>query len=105
MDQSPLLTFMAEMTHWAGMPYKGKSEQAPHHGYANYYSDPVLAKAGANLGLVMSVDQYRQTYPDVVARHTQEWGSDLAESLLGHGAMNLACLQNVTGLLPKYAKP
>ena len=106
--QATLLTFMAEMTHWAGMRHEGKPDQAANNGYSNYYPDPVLAKVGADLGIVMTVEQYKHTYPEWVKRHEEMWGGkgrDFTESLLGHGAMDIACLHSVNGLAPKYGKP
>jgi hypothetical protein len=93
------------MTHWAGMPHEGKPGQAENHGYANYYQDADLAKAGADLGIVMTVEQYKHTYPEWVAIHTKQWGGDYTESLLGHGAMNMACLHLANGLSPKSVRP
>ncbi len=92
------MTALGEMLHWAGMPMQNGK-------YANYFTDTAMANAGYKLGVVMSVAQYRQTYPEQVAMDTKRWGYDFAESRLGHGAINIKCLGWVTGLMPKSAKP
>jgi RHS repeat-associated protein len=92
------MTVMGEMMHWAGMPMQGGQ-------YANYYTDAAMASAWHNLGVVMSVEEYRRTYPDQVEADTKKWGYDFAESRLAHGGMDAACLGTVNGYLPKYAKP
>jgi len=92
------ITVMGEMMHWAGMPKQGG-------GYANYYTDTAMANAWNKLGVVMSVEQYRHSYPEQVATDTKRWGYDYAESRLAHGGINVGCLGIVTGLVPKYVKP
>jgi RHS repeat-associated protein len=92
------MTVMGEMMHWAGIPMQGGQ-------YANYYTDAAMATAWHNLGVVMSVEEYRRTYPDQVEADTKKWGYDFAESRLAHGGMDAACLGTVNGYLPKYAKP
>ena len=92
-DQTSV-TALGEMMHWAGMPKQGST-------YANYFTDTAMANAGNKLGVVMSIEQYRRTYPEQVAMDNKRWGYDYAESRLAHGAINIKCLGWVTGL----AKP
>ncbi len=96
-DQTTV-TALGEMMHWAGMPMQRGQ-------YANYFTDTAMANAGNRLGVVMSVEQYRGTYPEQVAMDTMRWGYDFAESRLAHGAINIKCLGLVTGLSPNKAKP
>lgn len=96
-DQTTV-TALGEMMHWAGMPMQGGT-------YANHFTDTAMANAGSKLGAVMSVEQYRRTYPEQVAMDTKRWGYDFAESRLAHGAINIKCLGWVTGLAPERAKP
>jgi hypothetical protein len=99
------MTFMAEMIHWAGMPFEGSALHPDNHGYANRFPDPVLANVGYKLDWVMSADQFRRTYPETIRSEMEKYGRDFTESRLGHGAMKNKCLGLITGLLPKYARP
>ena len=65
---------MHEIIHWAGMPAEGG-------GYGNHYTDAAMATAWNKLGVVMSVADYRSTYPDIVAECTKRDGYDYAESM------------------------
>ena len=90
---------MGEMMHWAGMPKQGGV-------YQNKFTDEVIANAASKLGFVMSIEQYRHTYPEQVAKDIARWnGRDMAESRVAHGAMDIKCLDIVTGMLPQSAKP
>lgn len=89
--QYTALTLMHEIIHWAGMPPTGA-------GYADYYKDATMASAWSKLGVVMSVNEYRSTYPEVVARHTQRDGYDYAESRLAGAANDITCLGAKNGV-------
>jgi len=90
---------MGEMMHWAGMPKQGGV-------YQNKFTDEAIANAASKLGFVMSIEQYRHTYPEQVAKDIARWnGRDMAESRVAHDAMDIKCLDIVTGMLPQSAKP
>jgi hypothetical protein len=90
-------TVMGEIIHSAGHPPGGPS--------AGYYGDPAIANFYIKSGIVMSVEQYRNTYPEWVESRLKEWGSANIESSLAHGGIEITCLGVVNGLPPKYAKP
>jgi hypothetical protein len=76
---------MGEIIHWAGMvhPITGAFPPPPLFPgpivVTDYYPDAAIAEAGNKVGLNMTVQQYRRTYPDIVARDRSRWGgSDLA---------------------------
>jgi hypothetical protein len=79
----------------------------------NAYTDTAMANAAYNLGVVMSAEQFRHTYPQWVAKYKADYekafpgvpGRDYVESKLAHGAIDIKCRDIVNGLLPKYAKP
>lgn len=91
------LTLMHEIIHWAGMPPKVG-------GYADHYNDKAMATAWHKLGVVMSVDEYRRTYPKVVEEDTKRDGYDFAESRLAGAANAITCLGAVNGVAPKKVK-
>jgi len=79
----------------------------------NAYTDSAMANAAHNLGVVMSAEQFRHTYPEWVAKYKADYekafpgvpGRDYVESKLAHGAIDIKCRDIVNRLLPKYAKP
>lgn len=109
--RSTIVTMIGEMFHWAGMighlgpEYPNEFAMPDYQGFTNYFTDMAIAVAANNLGYVMTVDQYRQTYPDVVKKNAEQWGSDFADSTLAHGGISNACLKEQNRLLPEFAKP
>lgn len=99
------MTFMAEMIHWAAMPFEGVALHPDNHGYANKYTDPVLANAAYKLGWVMSAEQFRRTYPETIKRDMETNGRDMTDSKLGHFGMKNKCLGIKSGLSPDHVKP
>jgi hypothetical protein len=101
-------TLMGEIIHWAGMikPVTGGAPPMfPNSAYTNYYTDAGLAAAGNKVGLTMTVEQYRRTYADIVARDIARWGWDNADSKVAHyGAIDNAC-GTPNGYRPQFAKP
>jgi hypothetical protein len=103
---------MGEIIHWAGMvhPITGAFPPPPLFPgpivVTDYYPDAAIAEAGNKVGLNMTVQQYRRTYPDIVARDRSRWGgSDFADSKVAHyGAIENAC-GKPNGYQPKFAKP
>jgi hypothetical protein len=104
-------TMIGEMIHWAGLvgpffegfPYS--SYYGSPFGFSNYYTDAALAAAGHKVGLTMSVEQYRRTYPDIAAQYKGQVGSDWADSKVAHhGAIDNAC-GTPNFYRPQFAKP
>lgn len=109
-----ILVMIGEMIHWAGKTghlgpeYPNDFHMPDYEGvsFTRHFPDTVMATAGNNLGYVMTVDQYRRTYRDFLARQIERFGgSDFAPSTLAHGAIDNACLKEKNHLLPKYAIP
>lgn len=107
------MTLMGELIHWAGMVHPISGEFPPPPMFpgptvvTDYYPDAAMAAAGNKLGLTMTVEQYRRTYPDVVARDIIRYGtgSDDADSKVAHyGAIDNAC-GTPNGYRPQFAKP
>jgi hypothetical protein len=90
-------TVLGEIIHSAG-----RSPGGPAMGY---YDDVAIANFYIKSGVVMSVEQYKSTYPKWVEKRIKEWGGDFLEGSLGHGGIEITCLGVVNGLSPKYAKP
>ncbi|HEU4767496.1 MAG TPA: hypothetical protein VFS77_08970, partial [Pyrinomonadaceae bacterium] len=105
-----IVTMVGEMIHWAGMvghlgpEYPNDFALPDYSGFTKYFTDLAIATAVNNLGYAMTVDQYRRTYPEVVRRDTERWGSDFAASKIAHGGINNACFKAKNRLLPKFAK-
>ena len=96
---------MHEIIHWAGTAqnWAGVSTRFE---YRSYYSDEVMAAAWHKLGVVMSVDQYRRTYPEHSERARKTFGgSDFANSYLAGNASRMSCLGVKNRLSPEFAKP
>jgi hypothetical protein len=89
-DQTAVV-LMHEIIHWAGHQPQG----APDKGY---YTDAAMATAWNKLGVVMSVAEYRATYPVESAQDAKAWMYDYAESKLASAANNMTCLGGKTGL-------
>ena|ERR1044072_4120481 len=108
---------MGEMIHWAGKvplwfgefpdfsyypsPFGGSAPPI----FSGFFPDAEIADAGYRLGLTMSVDQYRRTYPEFVKKNIERWGSDFTHSGVAHfGAIDNAC-GSPNGYRPEFAKP
>jgi hypothetical protein len=91
---------IGEMIHWAG-----KVPMWDEVTYMGFFPDAAIAAAGNKIGLNMTVEQYRRTYPDIVARSIQRYGSDWADSNVAHyGAIDNAC-GTPNSYRPQFAKP
>jgi hypothetical protein len=94
------LTVMGEIIHSAGKFPDGKG------GYTSHFSDAAIANVLIKSGVVMSVEQYRHTYADLIKRQRQQgWAYDYAESALAHGGIAILCEGAVNGVSPKSVKP
>lgn len=63
--------------------------------YTNYYSDIEMGQAGYELGVVMSLEQFRKTYPNYRK----------SEYALGHAAIEIRCAGAKNGMSPDHVKP
>ena len=70
-----------------------------------YYDDVAIANFYIKSGVVMSVEQFKRTYPEAVERRLKEWRGNSIEGSLAHGGIEITCLGAVNGLPPKFAKP
>ena len=91
-------TLLHEIIHWAGMPATGS-------GYGDYYNDVAMANAWIELGVVISVAEYRRQYPEAVAKYEADYeaafgvkGMAFLESRLSRAAGGVACLNQDNGL-------
>jgi hypothetical protein len=91
-------TLLGEIIHTAGIIPNGRA------GYISYFGDSQIADYFYRAGVVMSVNQYRTTYPEWSEKRRKEWGYDFAESGLAHGAIDVICTGRLNGLAPKYVK-
>ena len=72
----------------------------------SHFGDDAIAKVLIKSGVVMSVEQYKKTYADLLQRRRNEgWASDGAESSLTHGGIAILCEDAVNGVSPKSAIP
>jgi hypothetical protein len=96
---------IGEMIHWAGMVPNVELFPPDVRGFTDHYPDAAIAAAGNRVGLNMTVEQYRHTYPHIVAQDLARWGSDFANSKVAHfGAIDNAC-GTPNFYRPQFAKP
>lgn len=66
-----------------------------------YYDDVAIANFYIKSGVVMTVEQYKSTYPEWVEKRKRQWGGAFIEGSLAHGAIEITCLGVINGLSPK----
>jgi hypothetical protein len=91
------VVLMHEIIHWAG------KRPIPGGGHSSHYSDAAMVGAWNRLGVVMSVAEYRQAFPDWVAKYEAEYeaaygikGVSYLESSAGAGNF-ITCLDAKMG--------
>ena len=98
-SQDTAVTLLHEMLHWAGI------RQMSGNQWTDDFTDEVLAKTWNQMGVVMSVDEYRSTYPahSAASAKASPSGSDYAASTLAGNAQFIVCLdQWDSGYTTKY---
>jgi hypothetical protein len=92
------VVLMHEIIHWAG------KRPIPGGGHTSHYSDAAMAGAWNRLGVVMSVAEYRRTFPDWVAHYEAEYeaaygvkGVSYLESRLAGAGNFITCLDAKMG--------
>lgn len=93
------VALLHEIIHWAGKrPIRGG-------GHTSHYSDAAMAGAWNRLGVVMTVAEYRQAFPEWVAKHEAEYeaaygvkGVSYLESRLAGGANAITCFDAKMGI-------
>ena len=75
-------------------------------GYISHFSDAAIAKVLIKSGTVMTVEQYRHTYAELIKKQREKgWESDYAESALAHGGIAILCENAKNGVSPQSVKP
>jgi hypothetical protein len=93
---------MGEIIHSAGWPSRFPDGIGPHPWI--YYTDVAMANAAAKLGVVMSIDQYRKTYPEWVQFDMKKYDRDFTANKLAHGAIDIQCMGAKLAITPSDAK-